>query len=118
MAFGTEMDGLAVCHLGDLGGTLAPEQVQQIGRVDVLMVPVGGTYTIDADEAQGVVDQLLPRVVIPMHYQTGRTSLPLAPVCRFTHGLPGTERPLSCCLEVTPETLGSQRRVVVLEPAN
>lgn len=118
MAFYTEMDGLAVCHLGDLGSTLAPQQAQQIGRVDVLMVPVGGTYTIDADQAHSVIEQLLPRVVIPMHYQTGRTSLPLAPVSRFTSGLAGTERPLSSCLEVTPATVGPQRRVVVLEPAN
>lgn len=66
-----EADGLAFCHLGDLGHELTEEQVKAIGPVDVLMVPVGGIYTINGEAAKKVVSQLKPRLfVVPMHYGT------------------------------------------------
>jgi len=66
-----EFDSLRVVHLGDLGLTLTPEQIERIGRVDVLMIPVGGKYTIAQESADSVVAQLKPtRVVIPMHFRT------------------------------------------------
>lgn len=65
-----EAEGLSLVHLGDQGDDLTDEQLQQIGRVDVLMIPVGGFYTIDAPMAKKIVDRLQPRVVIPMHYKT------------------------------------------------
>lgn len=78
------VDGLNVCHLGDLGHLLSPEQVRLIGPVDVLLVPVGGTYTIDAAEAAETVTALRPRVVIPMHYKTGYINFPITGVDEFT----------------------------------
>lgn len=60
--------GVTFCHLGDLGHPLTPEQAARIWCPDVLMLPVGGFYTIDARAARTVVDQLRPRVVIPMHF--------------------------------------------------
>jgi L-ascorbate metabolism protein UlaG (beta-lactamase superfamily) len=64
-----EVDGLVFCHLGDLGHELTPEQVKAIGKVDVLMIPVGGIYTLNGDQAKTVVEQLKPRLyVLPMHY--------------------------------------------------
>jgi L-ascorbate metabolism protein UlaG (beta-lactamase superfamily) len=64
-----EADGLVVCHLGDLGHELSPDQVKAIGPVDVLLVPVGGIYTINGEQAKRVVDQIGPkRFVVPMHY--------------------------------------------------
>jgi len=64
-----EVDGLRIVHLGDLGHLLSKEQIKKIGPVDVLMIPVGGVYTINGDEAKKVVEQLNPRFyVIPMHY--------------------------------------------------
>ena len=63
------VDGLFVCHLGDLGHELTDAQVKAIGTVDVLMVPVGGIYTINGEQAQAVMKQLKPRLfVLPMHY--------------------------------------------------
>jgi L-ascorbate metabolism protein UlaG (beta-lactamase superfamily) len=63
------VDKLNFVHLGDLGHELTPEQVKAIGKVDVLMVPVGGIYTLNGDQAKKVVDQLKPRLyVLPMHY--------------------------------------------------
>ncbi|MFO0803670.1 MAG: MBL fold metallo-hydrolase [Gemmataceae bacterium] len=64
-----EVDGLVICHLGDLGHELTPAQVKAIGKVDVLMVPVGGIYTINGETAKKVVEQLQPKLyVLPMHY--------------------------------------------------
>lgn len=66
-----EVDGWRVVHLGDLGHLLTPEQVKKIGPVDVLMVPVGGIYTINGSEAKKVVEQLKPReYIFPMHCGT------------------------------------------------
>jgi L-ascorbate metabolism protein UlaG (beta-lactamase superfamily) len=69
--FVVEVDGLKIVHLGDLGHELTPEQVKSIGPVDVLMVPVGGVYTLNGSDAKTVVKQLKPRLfVVPMHYGT------------------------------------------------
>jgi L-ascorbate metabolism protein UlaG (beta-lactamase superfamily) len=66
-----EVDGLRIVHLGDLGHVLTPAQVKEIGPVDVLMIPVGGVYTINGSEAKKVVEQLKPRrYIVPMHYGT------------------------------------------------
>jgi len=64
-----EVDGLVFCHLGDLGHELSDAQVKAIGKVDVLMVPIGGIYTINGEQAKKVVRQIKPRLyVVPMHY--------------------------------------------------
>ena len=60
-----------VVHLGDLGHILSPEQVNAIGTCDVLLLPVGGTYTLNAAEARQVAEQLAPRLICPMHYRRG-----------------------------------------------
>jgi L-ascorbate metabolism protein UlaG (beta-lactamase superfamily) len=66
-----DVDGLRIVHLGDLGHRLHPSTLKKIGKVDVLMVPVGGTYTINGAEAKEVVAQIKPRrYIIPMHYGT------------------------------------------------
>lgn len=69
--FVVEADGLKIVHLGDLGHELSGEQVRRIGPVDVLMIPVGGVYTLNGTEAKAVVAKLKPRLcVVPMHYGT------------------------------------------------
>lgn len=65
-----EAEGVRVAHLGDLGTQLTEAQRARIGRLDALLVPVGGYYTIDAEGAKAVVDALKPTVTIPMHYRT------------------------------------------------
>lgn len=62
-------EGLRVAHLGDLGCGLTPEQAEALSGLDALLIPVGGFYTIDAGQAKAVMDQLKPRVVVPMHYR-------------------------------------------------
>lgn len=63
-----EGDGLRIVHLGDLGRTPTPDQIKKIGRVDVLLIPVGGFYTMGLADAAKVVEQLKPKIVVPMHY--------------------------------------------------
>lgn len=63
-----EVDGVSLCHLGDLGHDLTDEQLEAIGRVDVLFVPVGGFFTIGPEKASDVCDGIDPRIVIPMHF--------------------------------------------------
>ena len=64
-----EMDGITLAHLGDLGHLLTNGEVEKLEGVDILMIPVGGFYTIDANQATEIISQLEPRLVIPMHYQ-------------------------------------------------
>jgi L-ascorbate metabolism protein UlaG (beta-lactamase superfamily) len=78
-----EIDDISVVHLGDLGHILENKQLEAIGRVDVLLVPVGGTYTLDAKKAAEVVSQIEPRIVVPMHYALPGVNLKIAGVEPF-----------------------------------
>jgi L-ascorbate metabolism protein UlaG (beta-lactamase superfamily) len=79
-----EGEGMRMCHMGDFGQQeLTAEQVGQIGNIDILFVPVGGTYTIDGKQAAKVVAQIEPRVVIPMHYALPSLKVKLAKVDDF-----------------------------------
>lgn len=82
-----EVDGLRVVHVGDLGHTLDAEQARAVGRPDVLMIPVGGHYTIGPAEAEAVIAALNPRVTIPMHYKTEvNASWPIGSIDDFIRG--------------------------------
>lgn len=81
--FKFRMDGLDVCHLGDLGEECSPELIEAILPVNVLLIPVGGTYTIDAAMAKEYVDRIMPDVVIPMHYRTKGCTLDIDKVDGF-----------------------------------
>ena len=65
-----EMEGLTLAHMGDQGAPLTSEQIAALGKIDVLMIPVGGYFTIDAAQAYDMVRALKPRITIPMHYKT------------------------------------------------
>jgi len=77
------VDGINFCHLGDLGHELDDEHAEKIGDVDILFIPVGGNFTIDANQAWKVVNKIKPRIVIPMHYKIGGLSIPIAGVESF-----------------------------------
>ena len=64
-----DAEGMRVVHLGDLGHPLSAEQIKELGKVDVLLIPVGGYYTIDAQVAAMIVSVLAPRITVPMHYR-------------------------------------------------
>jgi L-ascorbate metabolism protein UlaG (beta-lactamase superfamily) len=106
------VDGIRVCHLGDLGHPLSKAQVGAIGSVDLLFLPVGGIYTINALGADEVMRQLQPAVAVPMHYQTRALSFELEPVDEFLKGreVLGPMKKL----ELTKEDLCGRGRVVLL----
>lgn len=63
-----EVDGITICHMGDLGEPLNEKQLDHLNAVDILLIPVGGRYTLNAAKAMEVVNQIEPRIVVPMHY--------------------------------------------------
>jgi L-ascorbate metabolism protein UlaG (beta-lactamase superfamily) len=108
-----EMDGIRVAHLGDLGHALSGEDAKTLGRVDVLLIPVGGHFTIEPKEALSVVRVLRPSVVIPMHFKTDVLDFPVKPVEDFLSLVGSHERPGTAEIEIGKEDLGRQRTVVL-----
>lgn len=79
-----EAEDMKICHLGDLGQKeLTDEQLEQIGSIDILMIPVGGTYVISSLEAMKIVSQIEPKIVIPMHYEIPKLKIKLDSVDKF-----------------------------------
>ncbi len=79
-----EAEDMKFCHLGDLGQKqLTNEQLEKIGNVDILMIPVGGTYTLSSAESQKIISQIEPLVVIPMHYSLPKLKMDLEDVNKF-----------------------------------
>jgi L-ascorbate metabolism protein UlaG (beta-lactamase superfamily) len=107
-----ELEGIRVCHLGDLGHTLSRGQVEAIGPVDLLFLPVGGRYTIDAVGANKVMKQLHPVVTIPMHYRTGALGFELEPVDDFLKGREPVKPQEN--LQLAKEDLCGEGKVVLL----
>jgi L-ascorbate metabolism protein UlaG (beta-lactamase superfamily) len=103
-----------VVHLGDLGHTFDARTVAAIGRTDVLLVPVGGFFTIDHAQAAEVVDSLDARVVIPMHYKTPKVDFPISGVEPFLATQTQVEHKSTSTIEITGATLPAARVVYVL----
>ena len=98
-------EGMRLIHLGDLGCSLAPEQEARLEGADVLLVPVGGYYTIDASQAQALVQSLAPRIVVPMHYRSDSFGYDvIAPLADFLALRGDVVRYSSNTLELTPDT--------------
>jgi L-ascorbate metabolism protein UlaG (beta-lactamase superfamily) len=112
-----DIDGMRVCHLGDLGHLLNDDQRAQAGKIDVLFIPVGGLYTIDAATATKLVDALKPKVVIPMHVKNERCTFPLAPVTDFLKGKNNVTLVNGPETEFTPKMLPAGPQIIVLKPA-
>jgi L-ascorbate metabolism protein UlaG (beta-lactamase superfamily) len=110
-----EIDEISVCHLGDLGHVLTNEQVEEIGNVDVLLLPVGGVSTINAPMAAEVVRQLEPKAVIPMHYKTQALSWELEPVERFLKEIGAKQVNSQPKLSITKSNLPDSSQVFLLD---
>jgi L-ascorbate metabolism protein UlaG (beta-lactamase superfamily) len=118
IVFCFEVDGIRVCHLGDLGHILTDKQVKDIGGVDVLMIPVGGNFTIDAGTADKVIAALKPNVVIPMHFKNDRCpDFPVAGIADFTAGKKNVTTMKTSEVEYQAGKLPPATRIVVLKPA-
>jgi L-ascorbate metabolism protein UlaG (beta-lactamase superfamily) len=111
------VDNLRLCHLGDLGHPLSPAQVTEIGAVDILFVPVGGFFTIDAAVASHVCDQLKARIVIPMHFKTPKCGYAIAGVDDFLMGKKNVKKAMASEVEFQREKLPTATETVLLQPA-
>lgn len=112
-----EVDGVRLCHLGDLGHKLTDREVSQIGKVDVLMIPVGGLWAIDAKVATEVGRQLKAKVIIPMHFRNARCDFPVATVDDFLTGKKNVIMADSSEIEFKAGKLPVETQIIVLKPA-
>jgi len=115
--FTLKIDNLQLCHLGDLGHLLSDKELAEIGPVDILLIPVGGFFTIDPKEATRVAEQIKPKILIPMHFKTAKCGFSIAPVEDFLKGKTNTKRPKASEATFDKATLPQQMEIVVLEHA-
>ncbi len=106
-------EDLMVAHLGDLGHMLTAVQLEQLKDVDILLIPVGGRYTVDANDAYEIVRALHPRITIPMHFKTPHCTINLASVEDFTARFPRVVKlPF---LQVSRSDLDEKCPIIVLD---
>ena len=109
-----EADGLRIAHLGDLGAW-DDALAERLTGLDILLIPVGGYYTIDARSAAALCHRVQPRMIIPMHYRTqANADWPIAPVEDFLSAMDAQDAPRMPLLRVTAKDLSEQPRVAVL----
>jgi L-ascorbate metabolism protein UlaG (beta-lactamase superfamily) len=112
-----EIDGIRVCHLGDLGHPLSDKEVAELGKVDILLIPVGGFYTLDARVAGQVCDRLKPKVILPMHFKNDRCAYPIAGVDEFLREKKGVSQLNVSEVEFKKGELPASTQIIVLKPA-
>ena len=116
--FTIEAEGIRLCHLGDLNQKeLTADQLEKIGEIDILMVPIGGTYTISSKEVPKIINQIEPKIVIPMHYRIPKLKLKLESLDKFLKVMgkksPETLNKLTIKEKDLPE---EGMKIVVLKP--
>ena len=117
VAYTIELDGVSVCHLGDLSRPPTTRQLDDLKPVDVVLIPAGGHCTVSMDHALQVVQDLDPKIVVPMHFGHGQEGVPLDGVEPFLRRLSVDEAQPQPRLVVTPGNLPSDLRVNVMSPA-
>ncbi|MBJ7603915.1 MAG: MBL fold metallo-hydrolase [Candidatus Dormibacteraeota bacterium] len=110
-----ELDDVRICHLGDLGHRLLDDTMDALSDIDVLLVPVGGGRTLNAQRAAEVARQVEPRVVVPMHYAQPAIAMELDPLDLFLKEMGVTEVSPLAKLTVQPSSAEAETRVAVLE---
>lgn len=107
-------EDIKICHLGDLGqNELTAEQVEVLGEVDILMIPIGGIYTIDSEKAAAVINQIEPKIVIPMHYKIPNLNIKLQGIDSFLKEL-GIEKEVVDQLVIKKKDLPKDETKVVV----
>jgi L-ascorbate metabolism protein UlaG (beta-lactamase superfamily) len=115
--FRVVVDGIRVCHLGDLGHRLDSDQRKALGSIDILMIPVGGVYTIDAPMAHKVCVDLGAKIIFPMHFKTSKAGGSLATVDAFIRGRNNVRQIDSSEIEIEKKDLPETSQIVLLKPA-
>ena len=116
IAYAIEMDNINICHLGDLSQPLTPRQADELKPVDVALVPAGGHCVLTQDQAYQTIQDLDPRIVIPMHYAHGQTGITLDGPEAFLRRIGQDELQPQPRLTVTPGNLPADLRVNLLSP--
>jgi len=117
LIFVIETDGMRIAHLGDLGHTLDKALLDKIGHIDILMIPVGGFFTIDAQEATEVMNDIGPVITIPMHFKTAKADFPIKGVDLFTKGKKHVRKLGGSEMAITKAELPSEPEVVIFDYA-
>ncbi len=113
--FKISVDQITIAHMGDYGQEeLSEEQRRELQGVDVLMLPIGGVYTIDASQALEIVDELQPKVVIPMHYKIPEVNIEIGGVEPFTAKAGRVERKPST-ISLNERNIPEETEVWVME---
>lgn len=117
-AFLFDLEGIRICHLGDLGHELKPTHLEQFKGVQVLMIPVGGLYTINGMEAWTICKQIRPNLAIPMHYKTSKVAMDLEPVEIFLKQQTRVVRASQTTIDLESGSLPEPITTVVLTAEN
>ncbi len=110
-------DNMVLVHLGDLGHNLNNALLKEIGKVDILLLPVGGLFTIDAAEATELMNVVKPVITIPMHYKTQKCGFPIAPPEDFINGKNNIRKLDHSDVSIDRATLPPEAEIIVLEPS-
>ncbi|PKL72652.1 lactamase [Candidatus Kuenenbacteria bacterium HGW-Kuenenbacteria-1] len=113
-----KMSEITIAHLGDLGHILSDEQLEKIEKVDILLIPVGGTFTIDAKKAKQVINQIEPKIIIPMHYKVPEFKENLDEIDNFYQEMGIEKSQLINKLKISKKDLISQTEMRVVEMEN
>ena len=113
-----EVDGFRIAHLGDLGHPITAKEFPKLVGVDLMMIPVGGHFTIDASQAAAIAREFAPKIVVPMHYKTPKVDFPIGPVGEFTKLFDRFANRDESEIELAKDALPAETAVVVLRPAN
>ncbi len=110
--------GIRLCHMGDLGSIPEDSIIEKIKGTEILLIPVGGRYTIDAQEALTICGLVKPNIIIPMHFKTPATDMDIAPLHEFLEVVDreyDVSYPGQCYLNIDMATLKKRTRIVVME---
>lgn len=114
--FVMEIDGLRICHLGDLGHLLSAQEIKELGKIDILLAPVGGRpATLEPWEMTQLAEQINPQIIIPMHFKTEKIGFPFRPLEDFLAGKERIRRLNTSELVISSETLPAKTEIIVLQ---
>lgn len=109
-----DVDGIKIAHFGDLGHALDDAKMKELGQIDVALIPVGGTFTVDAKGASDIIKKIKPKIVIPMHFKTPKVRLDIDEVDTFLEDKENVERLRVSEIEIKPNMLSSKETLIIV----
>lgn len=113
--FKYNIDGITLCHLGDLGHELNEETLEQIGKVDILFVPVGEVYTFNVESAVNVVKAISPKYIVPMHFKTELLNIPLEKVDKFLLAMKDYPNESVPYISINKSNIKDENKILVMD---